>query len=125
MYSFSPEVLRTKVQTYPNQCPICGNACQHTDEEKARCLGLHRGESVYDRLERDGWRSIPPPHCMRGTDCYRKGNRRAFIEHVTHDGLGYCRAREGFPSVDGFRQRYWRTGDVIGTDENFPANYQE
>lgn len=83
-----------------------------------------RGESVYERIERDGWKSIPSPHHMRWTDCYRKGTRRAFIDNSEDlsTGTTFYYAVEAKPARDTFGQREWLRTGVIDFDSNTPEN---
>jgi hypothetical protein len=80
----------------------------------------YRGKSVYEIIEADGWNSIRSPHCMRSYDCYRKGNRRAFIEWDQIDGRTFYSAVEAQPSVDSFNQRHWKRLGVIARDGHHP-----
>lgn len=57
---------------------------------------MERGFSVYKAIELQGWRSMKSPHHMRHADCFRKGNRRAFIEHDRSTGTAFYFAVEGW-----------------------------
>jgi hypothetical protein len=94
-------------------------------------LEKERGQSVYELLEVLGWKPMKPPFHMRSYDCFRKGNRRAFITNTWQEKLPvtYYYAVEALPGLDSFGQRQWKRGCIIAADGNMPHNlltkYQE
>lgn len=86
----------------------------------------YRGTSVYRVIEADGWKSIKSPHCMRWADCFRKGNRRAYVgsDRDEQNRTFYC-AVEAQPSIDSFGQRYWKEIGMIAFDGNYPEDLKQ
>ena len=87
-------------------------------------MGIFRGESAYDRCEEAGWNVMAPPRHMKWTDCYRTGNRRAFVLKVfcKEAGRSYSYIVEGFPYRDSFGRSAWKQGCVLFTDQNLPPS---